>query len=298
MHAVRVAPPPPLAAGSAEDDPRPIPPLPRRPSPDDAAPFARAPIVPRRTAPTVLSGGASLALHLGVLAALLVASADALRDLPRVPEPPSVPLLFVAAQPAPPPPAPTPPPPAPALPPPAPAPPPPAPPPPPVEAPVPTEAPAPPLPLPPPPVPPPPIVPETPRPVAHPPPRPAPHRQAAPAHHAPPPAPMAPRPAASVAPAVAPVVPPSLPGGMAERCPPTYPPAAQRDRIEGRVVLRVRVAPDGRPLAAGIAVSSGSDLLDRAALTALEACRFVPAMQGGRPVAFDYEVPYRFRLEN
>jgi TonB family protein len=51
-------------------------------------------------------------------------------------------------------------------------------------------------------------------------------------------------------------------------------------------------------MAAAVMVSSGSDLLDRAALTAVKACRFVPATQDGRAVAFDYEVPYRFRLEN
>lgn len=83
---------------------------------------------------------------------------------------------------------------------------------------------------------------------------------------------------------------------MAESCPPAYPRAARRDNIQGRVVMRVRVSADGRPLDAEVAVSSGSALLDRAALAALTACRFVPASQGGKPIAFVYEVPYRFRL--
>jgi protein TonB len=107
--------------------------------------------------------------------------------------------------------------------------------------------------------------------------------------------PAAPAPAVAAA-AAAPIAPPNLPGGMAERCPPKYPRAALRDGIQGRVVMRVRVSADGRPLIAEIAVSSGSALLDEAALAALRACRFTPAMQDGRPVAFTYEVPYRFRI--
>lgn len=83
---------------------------------------------------------------------------------------------------------------------------------------------------------------------------------------------------------------------MAEACPPQYPRAARRDRIQGRVVLRVHVTAQGRATGASVVVSSGSGLLDRAALAALADCRFTPAMQGGKPVAFDYEVPYRFLL--
>ena len=83
---------------------------------------------------------------------------------------------------------------------------------------------------------------------------------------------------------------------MAGQCPPQYPRAARRDRIQGRVVMRVRVAADGHAVSAEVADSSGSDLLDRAALAALLRCRFIPATQAGRPVEFQYEVPYRFRL--
>lgn len=113
-------------------------------------------------------------------------------------------------------------------------------------------------------------------------------------------APSPPRVAAPAvpAPAAMPVAPPSLPGGMAENCPPTYPRAARRDNIQGRVVMRVRVSAGGRTLSAEVAVSSGSPLLDRAAMEAITSCRFVPATQGGHPVEFVYDVPYRFRLVN
>jgi protein TonB len=83
---------------------------------------------------------------------------------------------------------------------------------------------------------------------------------------------------------------------MAQSCPPPYPRAALRDHVQGRVVLRVRVSAEGRATGAEVAVSSGSELLDRAALAALANCRFSPAVQDGRPVPFQYEVPYRFRI--
>jgi protein TonB len=46
----------------------------------------------------------------------------------------------------------------------------------------------------------------------------------------------------------------------------TYPEAARRRGAEGVVRLRLRVSGDGRLLAAKLAASSGSSLLDRAAL--------------------------------
>lgn len=60
--------------------------------------------------------------------------------------------------------------------------------------------------------------------------------------------------------------------------------------------MRVRVAADGRPLDVAVTVSSGSPLLDAAALKALHTCRFVPATQAGRPVEAQHDVPYRFRI--
>jgi protein TonB len=81
-------------------------------------------------------------------------------------------------------------------------------------------------------------------------------------------------------------------------CTPKYPDAARRATIQGRVLMRVRVAADGAPTDITVLSSSGSPKLDRAAADALRACRFRPATSGGRPVPGTADVPYNFVLEN
>jgi len=78
---------------------------------------------------------------------------------------------------------------------------------------------------------------------------------------------------------------------------PAYPFAARRKGVEGRVVLRVSVLASGG--VAGIAVerTSGSRLLDRAALDAVRRWRFSPATRLGQPVASTVRVPITFRLD-
>ena len=80
--------------------------------------------------------------------------------------------------------------------------------------------------------------------------------------------------------------------------PPDYPDLARRRGEQGRVLLRVEVSMDGRPLAVSVARSSGFGILDSAAQDAIRAWRFVPATEGGRPVQAIAEVPIQFRLEN
>ncbi|HET9018557.1 MAG TPA: TonB family protein [Acetobacteraceae bacterium] len=300
-------------AGAA---PRPAPRVQRVYPPDLPPPPNRPPFQRPRRLRRALALAGSVVLHAAAMTAMLTVSVRALRTLPSVSEPPSVPLLFAAATPPPqpPPPEPAPPepaPPAPEPPPPAPEPPPPEPPPPPpppaptpeppppaAEAPPPEPAPLPIPPEPPPPPPPPRQVeaPRRPAEVRRPPPR-VERRPETPVKPAPtPPRVAAPAAPPAPAPAALPIAPPSLPGGMAERCPPTYPRAARRGNVQGRVVMRVRVSADGRAVSAEVVASSGSPLLDRAAMEAVTTCRFVPATQGGHPVAFVYDVPYRFRL--
>jgi len=79
---------------------------------------------------------------------------------------------------------------------------------------------------------------------------------------------------------------------------PDYPAEAQRRGWQGRVVLRVEVSPAGSPLSVDVRVSSGHELLDQAALRAVRRWRFVPATQGGTPVAGTVDVPVQFRLED
>lgn len=77
---------------------------------------------------------------------------------------------------------------------------------------------------------------------------------------------------------------------------PRYPPMARRNGIEGQVVLSVNVSQDGKPLSVDVASSSGSRLLDEAALEAVQRWRFVPARQFGLPIKAHVAVPIRFQL--
>jgi protein TonB len=77
---------------------------------------------------------------------------------------------------------------------------------------------------------------------------------------------------------------------------PRYPAAARRRGIEGEVLVRVAVGLDGRAERVEVLRSSGSALLDKSAVEALERWRFEPARAAGRPVAATVEIPVIFRL--
>lgn len=90
--------------------------------------------------------------------------------------------------------------------------------------------------------------------------------------------------------------PPGVPAGYRHNQPPTYPSQARRRHQEGKVVLQVQVAPDGKPQRVTVATSSGYDTLDRAARDAVKRWRFRPARQGDKAVAGTVKVPIHFRL--
>lgn len=76
---------------------------------------------------------------------------------------------------------------------------------------------------------------------------------------------------------------------------PPYPIQALHRRIQGIVMLRLRVDPRGRPVAAAIETSSGSKLLDDAALKfVLARWHFIPATQDGRAIEAEALVPINF----
>ncbi|MEH3107403.1 MAG: energy transducer TonB [Sphingomonas fennica] len=66
--------------------------------------------------------------------------------------------------------------------------------------------------------------------------------------------------------------------------PPRYPPLSLRKREQGTVRLRVVIDLAGRVRDIAVAVSSGFDRLDRAALDGVRGWRFHPGMAEGRPV--------------
>ena len=95
----------------------------------------------------------------------------------------------------------------------------------------------------------------------------------------------------------APILPPQPISGLAGNRKPDYPASAKQRGQQGRVVLRVEVSAAGSPLSVVVASTSGYSALDKAALAAVEAWRFKPAMQAGTAVAGAVDVPIQFRLE-
>ena len=75
---------------------------------------------------------------------------------------------------------------------------------------------------------------------------------------------------------------------------PRYPPQALRRGERGTVMVRVEIGPDGVPGAVSVANSSGSRLLDRAAVDAVRRWRFRPAQANGRPTVGSVLVPISF----
>jgi protein TonB len=80
--------------------------------------------------------------------------------------------------------------------------------------------------------------------------------------------------------------------------PPPYPAQALRLRLSGVVTLKVRVDAQGRPIAAEVENSSGSKLLDNAALKfVLARWHFIPATQDGAAIEAYALVPINFVIE-
>jgi protein TonB len=79
--------------------------------------------------------------------------------------------------------------------------------------------------------------------------------------------------------------------------PPPYPPSAQAEGREGRVILRVRVSAQGLPVSVVVERSSGYRDLDESACHCVRRCwRFRPMRVAGIPVESEVTVPIRFEL--
>lgn len=79
---------------------------------------------------------------------------------------------------------------------------------------------------------------------------------------------------------------------------PSYPEEARRQRLEGRVVIRLEVLTNGLAGLVTIRQSSGQQLLDEAAIEAVKQWRFIPAKDAhGTPVLSVTTVPIAFRLK-
>ncbi len=82
-----------------------------------------------------------------------------------------------------------------------------------------------------------------------------------------------------------------------QRQAPRYPARARTLGQQGTVVLHAEVLPSGYSQHLEVAVSSGYQLLDGAALAAVRNWQFVPAYAQGHPVAHWVSVPVRFTLQ-
>ncbi|CCG41988.1 energy transducer TonB [Magnetospirillum molischianum] len=78
--------------------------------------------------------------------------------------------------------------------------------------------------------------------------------------------------------------------------PPSYPLAARRRGLEGRVLLRIGIDERGQVAAIDLAASSGSETLDDAAVAAVRQWRFRPERRDRKSVAATILVPIRFQL--
>lgn len=110
-----------------------------------------------------------------------------------------------------------------------------------------------------------------------------------------PPAPVTEAPPKAVEPAVEA---PRFNAAYLNNPPPAYPLLARRRGIEGRVLVRAEVQADGSCSRAELKKTSGSDLLDQAALEAVRKWHFVPAKKGNQAITAWVEVPITFKLEN
>jgi TonB family protein len=138
--------------------------------------------------------------------------------------------------------------------------------------------------------------------VAPPMPAPPPAAPQPPMPHAPtnPPAPPAQSAAAAAPPASAPHAPPKVSDrevSYRSMTAPAYPKESVVAREHGVVILRVRVAADGRPQQIEIAHSSGSQRLDQAASASVERWTFDPALRDGRPVDAWIQLPVKFSMD-
>jgi len=96
--------------------------------------------------------------------------------------------------------------------------------------------------------------------------------------------------------APAPVAEVFVPPSFLFRHEPAYPERARRAGVEGVVGVRIALAPDGSVRQVELTQSSGSRLLDEAALAAARASTFSPASRNRTLVEAEAVASYRFEL--
>jgi TonB family protein len=82
----------------------------------------------------------------------------------------------------------------------------------------------------------------------------------------------------------------------AENPKPLYPQEARKKGYEGEVLLRVEVLSSGRVGEIEVKRSSGHEVLDRSAISAVKQWRFIPAKKGETPIPVWVNIPVAFQL--
>ena len=77
---------------------------------------------------------------------------------------------------------------------------------------------------------------------------------------------------------------------------PYYPSYARTRGIQGKVLVNVLVSDDGNPKKVELSRSSGSSILDKAAIEAVKQWRFVAAKRGNKFVQANVIVPIEFKI--
>ncbi|NOT11794.1 MAG: energy transducer TonB [Methylococcaceae bacterium] len=79
---------------------------------------------------------------------------------------------------------------------------------------------------------------------------------------------------------------------------PQYPSIARSRHLEGKVLLKVKVSAEGHSVHVSIDKTSGFDMLDNAAIEAVQNWKFAPARRGDTPVACTVTIPISFKLQD
>jgi periplasmic protein TonB len=92
--------------------------------------------------------------------------------------------------------------------------------------------------------------------------------------------------------------PPRLDASQTGNPAPVYPVASKRLGEQGRVVLRIHIQADGHVGEIQLAATSGYERLDESAIRAVKRWIYRPARQGDAAIAWWYQQPVTFTLEN
>jgi TonB family protein len=76
-----------------------------------------------------------------------------------------------------------------------------------------------------------------------------------------------------------------------------YPESAKAEKIQGKVLIKAVVGEDGKVINATLA-NDGNPVLAEAAIAAIKATEFLPAIKDGKKVKAEVTIPVMFKLDD